>query len=324
MAKKKQSQKPKVKRKAPRAPRSIGMTAYQRLLHNPCQAEVLSPYGGEKGFVQRFVQDLTVNAVAGQTAGYITYSPSNNSYVIVNVNTSGTAAAPGVFAGPGATYLGANAAKVRGIAACITIIPAATSYNTLTGEIGCFATSSNTLSGIGGATYAPDGVLQLCNTRTVLAKREYEVKWFPGSLDHTYASASGTSGTFVTSEDADVNMIGFVWRGYPSGTPLNVRITTVVEWTPKQALGIAGTSTPGYGINHADQAAALHQAHPGWWNSLAHNMIEDASAVARNVGRRGMAMLGSAAERAMGSGLQALERNVMRVAGNAMPLLLTL
>jgi hypothetical protein len=310
MPKNKKASKKVKKRIARNVPR--GLTPYQQLLDDPCTANLFSPYGGEKGFVQRFVQDLTVNTPAGSTAGFITICPSTNNVLTVNVATSNTAQLPTITAGPGASYLAANASKIRAISCCIQVIPAAVSYNSLTGEIGAFVTAQSTLSlGLTANTYSPDGVLQLCPVRSVLAKKQYEAKWFPGSLEHAYSGALQANAGQFGADESDVNIVGMVWRGYPAATALNVRITTVVEWVPRSNLGIAVTSAPGAPQNSLGEAFQLHTMAPNWWHNLLGDLGDDAMKAARYVGRKAIAY-----------GAGALERGLIRSATNAMPMLL--
>jgi hypothetical protein len=287
------------------------ITDYASLLSDPCTSTLLSPYGGERGFVQRFTQEIGMIG-AGSTAGFINYIPSSNSIIYSNTAASGTSAVPlqinSYVAGP---YL-TNAAKIRPIAACFTVIPAAASYNSLTGEIGAYCGSANTLPATG--SYSVDSALTLCNARTVLAKRGYEVKWFPGSLDSTYNAAAG-AGAFTANDLSDVNSLILCVRGFPVGVTLNVRLTVVLEWTPVAAIGIAATSTPGHPLPHAQVAAALHTRQPHWWNNFFEGIGQDVSMAGRYVARKGLALASSKV-------VNFLENKIAPIAFRAAPMLL--
>lgn len=289
--------KSKRKSKTRKAP-FFSISEYQAGLIDPCSGPVKSHYSGEEGISQRFVQDLTMNTAVGATAGFMFFAPGSNNF---QSNGAATSAAPIVsagFAGPGATFLTSNASKIRSFSACVTLVPSAVSMTNMTGEIGVAIVSVNTI-GVGG-TYTADGLFQLTQKRAVLAKEEYDVKWFPGGLDHTYTP--NVSGAFVLSDLADSNGILLVYRGYPAGVPLSVRLTTNVEWTPFSALGTAVSSVPRAGVDPHKEAAELHRRNPGWWHQLGHEIGNQLSqfggAAIRYAGTQGVRYLAGTASRA--------------------------
>lgn len=127
-------------------PRQLGISSYQALLADPCNGPVHSAYGGEAGITQRFVQDFTLNVGAGSTSGYIFFCPAANARLQYEASASTISGVPLSFVGPGGPFLATNASKARSAAACVTVIPAATSYNNLTGEIAAANVGYNTLS----------------------------------------------------------------------------------------------------------------------------------------------------------------------------------
>jgi hypothetical protein len=284
------------------------VTAYAHLLKDPCNAPLSTPYPGEAGFVQRFVLDTTVNTTAGDTAGYFVFSPSANQTFILGRATSGTAGTPGIFPGPGATYLNANAGKMRPISACITVIPSAVSYNNLTGELGVFNTSSDTITT--GTSLTVDQVLQLTGARTVLAKRSYDARWMPGSLDHTY-NASSPIGGFTISDSSDANMVGIAYRGYPAGTALTIRVTLVCEWTPDPGLGITTTAARNPNVlAHDKVVAAMSHQDASWWHDLMRDAGQGLRYVAQDIGKAARYGI----QRGLVGAVQYAERNVMPIA----------
>lgn len=295
----------------------MGVTAYQALLADPCNGPVHSAYGGEAGITQRFVQDFSLNTTGGSTAGYLVFCPAANVWLRYETTASGIAGVASVFNGPGSSFLAANASKARSAAACITVIPSATSYNNLTGEIAAANVGYNTFSTTASASV--DGIYQLCNSRTVMAKQAYDFKWFPQELDATYAPAGtgGSAGTFSLSDPADHNAILVSWRGYPPGVALSIRLTTVIEWTPVVSIGIATTTMPRPAVDHMREASELHIQNPTWWTNMYHDVR---SHVVDQVGR-GLKYLGSVGVQ---QGVRYATQNLMPKLAGAAPLLLTL
>jgi hypothetical protein len=277
------------KRSSRRVVVSSGLTPIQRLLANPCDATPISYYGGESGIVQRFVQDFSANTTAGYTCGFVVFIPASNSYLTGGNALPTAAISPLFFVGPATTFLGASANKTRPLAACITAIPSAVSVTNMTGEVGVAVISSSLISTL--STYSVDGIFQIANQRSVLSKREYDVKWFPGQLDSSYATVlntGGSAGTAPLSDPSDNNAILLAWRGYPAATSLSIRLTNVVEWTPVTNIGMAVTSTPTMPHNVQAHAAVMSAKKPSWWHTLGEGFKDDAQMVARYAGRKAM------------------------------------
>lgn len=281
---------PKIKRQP-----FFSHSEYQATLLDPCSGPVKSHYPGEEGICQRFVQDLTMNTAVGATAGWMFFTPASNAFQSNGAATSGTAVVSAAFSGPGQTFLTASASKLRAFSACVTLVPSAVSMTNMTGEIGVAIVSANTI--VAGASYTADGLFQLTQKRAVLAKEEYDVKWFPGGLDHTYAPIVG--GSITLQDSADSNGILLVYRGFPAAIPLSVRLTTNVEWTPIPAIGTAVSSVPRAGVNAQKEANALHRQNPGWWHKfgseLAHQVVNYGGLAARYAAKQGVQYLKSAA-----------------------------
>lgn len=264
------------------------MTPYQRILVDPCNAELTRPYSGEMGIVQRFVYDGTLNTdVATRTCGYMILQPQRPSQAKIALNASVDAAAIAYdgFA-PGYSFVSANGAKLRCHAACVQLFASGASFSNLTGEWAVGVLSCDTLPQ--GASVSADLLFQLSNQRGVLTKEGVEVKWQPGNLDHTYNTVS-------EALTADNNLIFVAYRGFPAGVGLSYRYTSVLEWTPKVGVGIPGTAAVTAGVNHTAQVAALSSRSAGWWHKPAHDVLEDLGLTARYVARQGMAMAARAA-----------------------------
>jgi len=293
-----------------RVPRTTALTAYQHSLVDPCNGPLVSPYGGDAGYITRFDFDATINTAAGATAGVFVLFPGNETIWSFSASTSGTATPIVSSNGPGQAFLGTNASQVRAVAACMTVIPSAVSTNNITGEIGVAVIPSNTFQLA--SSYTADNAMQLCNQRSVLAKRTYEAKWFPSPGDALYSNQVVGAAATNTSP---VNGIMLVYKGYPAATALSIRLTVVMEWTPVSSLGIPSTSTPRPPQNHEAQAAALHQAHPNWWNNLTETV---SSAFNGLVG--GVASDLASAGRYTARGL--ITAGVSKIARTALPLLM--
>lgn len=295
------------KRKVPRGPKRVvrgptmsGAAQLAALLRDPCNGPVASAYGGEAGIVQRFVQDLTLGTTAGHTCGFAMLSPAGGVILANSRAAPGETFSPASFPGPGAGFLGPNAAKFRPLAACITAMPSAVSFTNLTGEIALANVAMNTIEASG--TYTIDGIFQLCNARAVLAKKSYEAKWYPSLMDSTYAPAS-VAGAGSLTDPSDHNVILLAWRGYPPTVGLSFRFTNVVEWTPRPALGLSVTTTPRQPVPHMDVSAALHRYNPSWWHNLHHDV---AGHVAGEVGKGVKALASYGVQQAVRYGMGAL------------------
>lgn len=296
---KKRAQRTKSKRMKQVVPR--GLSNYQQLVADPCAGPLCSPYGGERGIVQRFNADFSVNVTAGFTAGFFMYSPAANTYFYNGNASSNVAIAPATGVGPAGTFIGTSTSKFRPIASCVEVIPSAVSYNNITGEIGAIVTATNQVSTAG--TYTVDNVFTLTTARSVLAKRNYNVVWFPGGLDHTY-QPTAVNGSATLSDQSDNNSVLVAWRGYPAGTSLTIRVTVVLEWTPLIGIGTGASATPAPGIDHHKQVAELHNAHPSFWNNFLSEVGRDISVAGRYLVRKGIAtgaaFLNNAAARYVG------------------------
>jgi len=229
------------------------------------------------------------------------YSPAANTYFTNGNASASVAIAPATFVGPAGTFIGNSTAKFRPVAACVEIIPSAVSYNSITGEIGATITATNQVSTTG--TYTVDNVFALTSARSVLAKRNYTVNWFPGGLDHTYQPTL-SNGSAALSDQSDNNAVLIAWRGYPAGISLTIRVTVVLEWTPIIGIGTGASATPAQAIDHNKQLAELHSAHPSFWHNFLSGVGHDVATAGRYLVRKGIAtgaaFLNNAAARYVG------------------------
>lgn len=259
---------------------------YLALITDPCNGPLGAYYGGENGIVQRFVSDVTLNTGVGQTCGVIAFIPAGNVFVNGGAATPSTSFTPSSSGGPGVGFFATQANKTRALAACVTVMPSAVSATNMTGEIACTIASSNAVDA--GTSTTVDTVFALCNQRSVLAKRSYDVKWYPALMDSTYSPLQA-SGAATLSDPADQNAIVVAWRGYPAATALSFRLTVVVEWTPRQGSNIALNSAPQMPVEHQKLNAALYQHNNKWW----HNIFSETASHAISEAGKGIKYLTS-------------------------------
>lgn len=285
-------QKPtKNKRRRTRRVRQRSMTnespeaAFAELLANPCDAIPRSFYPGETGIVNRFVQDFTINGIATHTSGIIVYNPGGGQVQTSSGPSSNVAQTPTSNPGPGGNFIGSTANKIRALAGCVTIIPSAVSMTNMTGEIAVGIVSADSIVNI--AT-VPNAAFSLCQKRAVLSKTQYDIKWFPGALDHTYNTVSNT-GTSLDQNFSDSNSILVVYRGYPPGVELSVRVTGVLEWTPRTAYtssGLTSSSASNMPVDVGKVVGTMAHVAPNWWHNLGTELARDAGMAAKYVGRQ--------------------------------------
>jgi len=307
---KKGGKKPKARRQ--RAPgRGPSVSSYQALVIDPCSGPLVSPYGGPRGYITRFTQDLTINTGAGITSGSVQYFPGPCTLFTTSAVTGAANALVQTVSGPGVSYLTSTANQVRAIAACIEVIPSGASYNNLTGEIGFGYCDWNTAAG--GANISANQLFQLCSARAVLAKSAFEAKWTPGDADHLYCSITTGSASFSVPIGSMRGLL-LCWRDAPANIGLTVRLTSVLEWVPDLGQGLAYNAAPAIPLDHRSQVAQIAaRAGTHWWNNLGHDAASAASKFAAG------AMHDVAA-----AGRYMLRSGLVKAAGKAAPLLLTM
>jgi len=234
---------------------------------------LVSPYGGPRGYITRFTQEFTLNLGATTTCGAQMYFPGQELLTGFTAALPTASVAISTANGPGSAFLNATAANVRAVSACMELIPSGATYNNLSGEIGFGFVEYSTAPP--GSTSTVDGLITLCPSRTVLAKRQYECKWVPGAVDHLYSPQ--TVGGSATPINQSVRGMLVVWKGCPAGVAMTLRLTAVLEWTPDLGVGLAANAEGAVPVDHLKQSAALSRSHgTHWWN----NLLESAGGVA--------------------------------------------
>jgi len=221
--------------------------------------------------VERFISENFMITPAN-TAGYFIFHPNTGWFQFSNMATS---AAPGAsvfqtLGTPGTTFLAANAQKVRGLACCMQAVCSSLSITNITGEIAMGVCSADTLALNG--TISVDQMFTVLQARSALTRDIKECKWFPATMDNRFSTYI-TGATFPTwqttgTDFSDTNVIAIAVRNVPAGTPINVRVTWVCEWTPKPLFGLVPNPNSSPGVNHLAVVQAMQHHHPSWWTNL--------------------------------------------------------
>jgi hypothetical protein len=213
---------------------------HARLLNDPCGADLCETvYGGDRGYINRFVTNTVLGTGATDTSFVIAIKFGQSSAYYAS--GAGNFGASAVFGNgvPGAAYLAANSNKVRCAAGCVTIRPNS-APNTSTGSIyygivPCSAFPS-------GANRTVGALAELVSGASIHAAaaimEPFEVKWSPGGFDTRYAPLFSTA-----DDDSDRNMLLVVGVGLPAGTGITLRTTAVWEWSPIPGGGVAIDAT---------------------------------------------------------------------------------
>lgn len=305
MAKRKLQQRVSRRRRQPRrvVPRGITMpsgelsrqTQYAQLLSDPDNGKLLldGVYDGELGNIQRFTSTLTANTTTGHTCGYCVFCPRTGNGFIASTTTSNTAISFSVTNSgfPGASFLLANAARTRGIAAKLELIPSSFSWSEMTGEV-CAGIGSNI--NFVTATTTVDHLFDVAKAYGPLTKKTVTSRWFPSGMDHVYE-------TYNSAFNDESNIVFIAWRNVVAAKAVPVRISYVVEYTLRNTIGIplnASTSNP---VGHNVVLRALQDHDPHWHHnildeikSLGKGVTADLGVFARHMVRKGLSDLGSA------------------------------
>lgn len=255
----------KQKQRGPVMALTANERAYAALLADPCNA----PYGmgsifpGSKGIVQRFDAQYTIATTAAATSGYFMFIPSCGSIATADLATGSTAStiAYGAPFVPGYNYLNTNAGNVRGISACIEVMTLATQANV----VGVISSGSVPVQAITqGSSVTVDGLAQIAQMTSRVPADKLSVRWVPAAGDQWY-SLQG-----VTTDAAACNACFVAFTGVTPTTGLRIKVTWVVEWTPKVNLGLTHdpTTVAPNNVGSLDRVlGALKNHDSNWWYS---------------------------------------------------------
>lgn len=238
------------------------------MLFDPCGAMLEeSAYGGERGFVNRFVRTGTYGTGAGVTTSVFIYKPGNvcGSYHDVASDTTSFTVAFGTSF-PGQGYMSTNGTKARAVSFCTIVRPVA-SPTTATGSIHFGILAASALAQ--GTTTTPSALIGMLPQTVSVANALYsplEVKWVPGNGDGNYAPTGGV----FSDDDTDRNVLVVVVRGFPATSGVQFKETAIMEWVPNVSSGVSTDLTqPRMSRNNIDDVLrVLKQKDPNWWWSL--------------------------------------------------------
>lgn len=238
------------------------------MLFDPCGAMLEeSAYGGERGFINRFVRTGTHGTSAGQTASVFIYKPGNalsSFHSVIDDVTNFTVAYGTSF--PGQGYLNANGTKARAVSFCTIVRPVASPTNA-TGSIHFGIIAASALAQ--GATTNISALVSMLPQTVGVTNALYnplEIKWVPGNNDGSYSPLSG----ITSDDDTDRNLLVVVVRGVPAASGVQFKETAIMEWVPNVASGISTDLTQPRSTRNDinDVLRALKNKDPNWWWSL--------------------------------------------------------
>ncbi|APG76491.1 hypothetical protein 2 [Hubei tombus-like virus 9] len=292
MARKKQMTKPRARRSRKQGKKSSAVPVPKRmlelaeLLHNPCDADIpRGIYPGEVGAVERFIWEQAFVGV-NNTACFYAFHPNTGAIIYSNQTTSSGALAMTTTASfaPGQTFLSANAAKVRGLAACIQVACSSLSVTAITGEISLGVLTADVVTN-NLLTTTTDQWFNMLQARGPISRDIKEVKWYPGLRDNSFTTYNGSLNSLATlqatgSDLSDTHVVCIAIRNVPVGTTINVRTTYVAEWSPKLTVGITPSTAVSPGTNHLAAANILHKSKPNWFHNAGSGLGNAASGFA--------------------------------------------
>jgi hypothetical protein len=205
---------------------------------------------------------------------------------------------------PGASFLNTNAARTRGIAAKLELIPSSFSWSEMTGEVACGIISNRNV--VTGATTV-DNLFDVAKAYGPLTKKTVVSRWFPSGLDHTYETYN------VTFND-EANIVFIAWRGVVAAKAIPIRITYVVEYTVNNTIGIPPSSTTSNPVGHNSVLRAIQDHDPHWH----HSVLDEVKSVGKGIASD----LGVFARHMVRKGLSDLGSSMFKVGPKALPLLL--
>lgn len=273
------------------AARTLGKEdQYLRLLNDPCNADYVqgAVYPGETGIVSRFAIDGNAGTGAGETSGVLVYHPNDNTFAVFTSASPGTTFAinAGNFTytgAPGVSFLTGSAAKVRGLAACISALPNSTVFDAK----GDIAVGNVSLETLYGATTSVNAIFSLLTVKGPVVRKNYEAKFVPGGMDSRYSSvAFGNNPSISGTDISDTNCIVLAWRSMTAASGISYRLTLVGEWTPKLGSGLTVSTSAEPGIAHDQVIHAMHRTKPNWWHNLMDGIGSDLGGAARYLSQK--------------------------------------
>jgi hypothetical protein len=243
------------------------------VMHNPSNASLVGlagVYDGEQGHITRFTSDISLTLGATQTAGVLFYHPNTGFGQTIGAVASSTALTSAPFFGtgitPGATFLAANARKIRGVASgCKFGIPSL-SLTTIVGEVAVGVCSADLFAA--GNSFSVDQLFTYAGARGPIKKTTMDINWYPGSFDSKYATFQSSAIASGGSDLSDTNVYFWAIRGLPVNTVITNKLDWVCEWVPAINTGLSPSFATSSGSDHQESVAHLHKVKPGWWHTI--------------------------------------------------------
>lgn len=272
---------------------------------DPCHATIgPTAYRGRDGFVTRLMRNWDTITPTG--VAIMAYWPKANR-IYSNAMASDTTAFSLNFydatksdAGPGAAFLGTNAAETRVVGACIQTDYVGTELNRQ-GYVTRGVVPMKAVSG----TLTCQQLRQMLQEFSRTPDAPLETKWVPSPVNEDYYQVPATAPTI----DSDDNCIIHVFTGFGDGS-LNFtnRIIQIVEWLPFYGLGIItpNPSTPDP-VGGLERVRTALSKLGDWWVAgtrayrsaiqMGHNVKTGVGYLqdARKIGKRAMFIEGVAA-----------------------------
>jgi len=271
-----------------------------RMFYDPCGANLgETVYPGDRGYVSRFVQNISVGLSGGQTVTASIIKPGNNvaSFTAGLIGTDNTTVGFGTASMPGAGFQNTTANKFRCAGFCVTA-RAISAPNTATGTIHFGVVPASAVTN--GTITQFNTLISYC-TESVAASNTLmaplDIKWSPGSFDDRYATTANAA-----DDDSDRNIIIICTTGFPAATGLQLRLTAIYEWTPAISLGIVtdATSVKNSVCDKECVLKVLKSKDPDWWWSLGRKAVKIAGGIAAGAWTGGPVGALGAAVRFMG------------------------
>lgn len=236
-------------------------------LIDPCNAPLLhGVYPGQRGVVSRFSQVYTLSTSATQTAIVAAFNPTS-----CISTTASVADANAVLTlpftqpiSPGSAFLASNTDSTRCLGACFQIWSNLAPLN-VTGTIGMGVLPHRNIVAVSTATPSSlQGALQIISK---LTDKVEEVKWRPGANDDNYAPYNAN---IIAADDGDTNDLVMVLTGLPVSSSISVKVTAIIEWTPKTVLGMGVpiTNQSASPVRAHQIAAELDKHDSSWWHGI--------------------------------------------------------
>lgn len=253
--------------------------AHAAMLADPCGSNLVpTVYPGDRGYVNRFIANSNVAVSAGDTATVLVWKPGNQvvHFSAGPLSNTATTIAFGSANYPGASFYTTNAAKIRAAAFCVNVRPSA-APNTCTGTI--YFGIVNAAAVPNGLSTSADALIPLLNESVSCSQAlmaPLEVKWSPGSFDDRYNSRG-----VISDDDSDRNLLVIVAVGLPAASGLQIRTTSISEWSPVANLGVTNDATS-VKPSKCDKDCILRHLKAKdqkWWWSLGSKALKFGKAV---------------------------------------------